>query len=233
MLEYNEERSRRITQFERYLKLMYLRAHKQVGGSCFIVFQEEPTQDDSEDDNLNEDVELPLVVSEQAQGQINIDGLSDDSFLIRESGDDFWRPEDGQSRIVQFSFEEKWFCLDMPCCSLFKPEAEKILRERSGFFYLRDLPQFTLYGEDVEGHDPFRKIYLYGDERSAAEDTAYIFFDVWKFPVDWQFYVTADAFGNGPRFEQNFPLGDIPDPSHERKPGRRYRKRPKHRRVTR
>jgi len=70
-----------------------------------------------------------------------------------------------------------------------------------GVFYLRDLPQFTLREEDVEGHDPFRKVYLYGDECSAAEDIAYIFFKLWSFPVDFQFYVTAFAFGDGPGFE--------------------------------
>ncbi len=88
--------------------------------------------------------------------------------------------------------------MDLPNATLFKPEAERILRERSGFFWLCDLPQFTLYEEDVEGHDPFRKIYLYADERPAAEDTAYILFDLWKFPMDWRLYVTASAFGDGP-----------------------------------
>ena len=97
-----------------------------------------------------------------------------DGSLVRDSGvpprDNFWRPDHGFKRFIQFSFERQWFCMDMPRSTLFKPEAERIMRNRSGFFYLRDLPQFTLYEEDTEGHDPFRKIYLYGDEHTAAED---------------------------------------------------------------
>lgn len=31
-------------------------------------------------------------------------------------------------------------------------------------------------GEHVDGYAPFRKVYIYGDETSAAEDMAYIFF---------------------------------------------------------
>ena len=84
--------------------------------------------------------------------------------------------------------------MDMPIQTLYKAEAEQILRSRKGFFYLKDRPQFTLYEEDVEGYDPFRKIYVYGDEDSAAEDMAFIFFQVWKFPVDWRFYVKASSF---------------------------------------
>jgi hypothetical protein len=96
--------------------------------------------------------------------------------------------------------------MDIPQDTLFADEAQKIMRRRSGFFYLRDRPQFTLYGEDVDGHDPFRKVYLYGDERSAAEDMAFIFFTIWRFPIDWRFYVTAAAFGDGPTFESGLPL---------------------------
>ena len=83
----------------------------------------------------------------------------------------------------------------MPLKTLYRAEADVICRSRLGFFYLRDRPEFTLYNEDVDGCDPFRKIYLYGDERSAAEDMAFIFFQVWNFPVDWRFFVEAAAFG--------------------------------------
>ena len=117
-----------------------------------------------------------------------------------------WRGEDGGNRYVQFSFEEKFFCLDMPRETLYRAEAEEILRDRRGFFYLRDQPQFTLYGEDVEGHDPFRKVYVYGDERSAAEDTAYVFFKVWKFPIDSPFYVTAASFSGKKQWERGTPI---------------------------
>ena len=39
-----------------------------------------------------------------------------------------WRGDDSQSRFVQFSFEKKFFCLDMPLQTLYRAEAEEILR---------------------------------------------------------------------------------------------------------
>jgi len=135
-----------------------------------------------------------------------VEGVNDVDFLISatmtdatffmELPDDGWRDDDSQSRFIQFSFERDWFCMDMPLQTLYRAEAEQILRSRQGFFYLRDRPQFTLNEEDVEGYDPFRKVYVYGDEDSAAEDMAFIFFQVWRFPVDWQFFVKAAAFGD-------------------------------------
>jgi hypothetical protein len=94
----------------------------------------------------------------------------------------------------------------MPRQTLFRAEAEQILRRRRGFFYLRDRPEFTLHGEDIDGYDPFRKIYIYRDEESAAEDMAFIFFQIWKFPVDWRFYVTAAAFGQQTDWERGTPI---------------------------
>jgi len=80
------------------------------------------------------------------------------------------------------------------------------VRYRRGFFYLRDRLEFTLKGEDVDGYDPFRKIYIYGDEGTAAEDMAFNFFQAWKFPVDWRFYVTAAAFGHSTGWERGTPV---------------------------
>jgi len=193
MFDLTSARQRRIDQFAHYLRLMYHRAHEIVGGSCFIIFSEDVSDEDIDGPALHAKVPVAALIG-------------DDGFLVSDGetppGDNFWRPDHGKKRFVQFSFERQWFCVDMPRSTLFKPEAERILRERSGFFYLRDLPQFTLYGEDTEGHDPFRKVYLYGDERTAAEDMAFIFFDVWKFPVDARLRVKASAFGDGPTWEK-------------------------------
>ena len=72
---------------------------------------------------------------------------------------------------------------------------------RTGFFYLRDREQFTLHGEP-EGYDPFRKVYIYGDEESAAEDTAFVFFQVWSLPVDSRLYVSAASFSGEHEWER-------------------------------
>jgi hypothetical protein len=53
--------------------------------------------------------------------------------------------------------------------------------------------------------NPLQKIYLYRDELSAAEDMAFVRFQVWNFPLDWCWYVTAAAFHAKYRFEQGRP----------------------------
>jgi hypothetical protein len=195
--DYHRELNRRISQFTGYLKKMYHRAHEEVHGPCFIIFEERRPLADSGGMKLVEAakpaLELAVAVVEDV-GISNI-SMSDELFDVgfRDEG---WREDDSINRYIQFSVEKNWFCMDMPLQTLFLPEAEQILQSRKGFFYLRDRPAFTLYGEDVDGYDPFRKVYLYGDEVSAAEDMAFIFFQVWRFPLNWRFFVTADAFGD-------------------------------------
>ncbi len=197
MFDYRQELERRIAQFAGYLRNMHHRAHEEVHGSCFIIFEEQPPSGNSERVALSEAATPALELVQAAFDDAGIASitLADDSLLI-DLPDEGWREDDSQNRFIQFSFERNWFCLDMPLQTLYRAEAEQILRSRHGFFYLRDRPEFTLKGEDVDGYDPFRKIYVYGDEQSAAEDMAFIFFQVWKFPVDWRFFMTAAAFGD-------------------------------------
>ena len=65
---------------------------------------------------------------------------------------------------------------------------------------------FTGGWRELEGHDPFRKIYLYGDEEAAAEDTAFLFFRAWKLSVDSRLYVLSAAFGGEHVWERGTPL---------------------------
>ena len=195
MLDYSQELQRRIGQFAGYLKKMYHRAHEEVHGSCFIIFEERSPTNGSAEAVLSEAAKpaLELVVAgfdDAGFASITVTDELPPSDLPHEG----WKHDDSSARFVQFSIEKDWFCLDMPLQTLYRAEAEQILRCRQGFFYLRDRPQFTLNEEDVEGYDPFRKVYIYGDEESAAEDMAFIFFQVWRFPVDWRFYVKAAAF---------------------------------------
>jgi hypothetical protein len=197
MFDYREELERRIGQFESYLKKMHNRAHEEVQGPCFMIFEEDLLGSDTEDRALTEAVRPALELVEAAFKEAGITGttVAADVPMIH-LPEDGWREDDSEFRFIQFSFEEKWFCMDMPLQTLYRAEAEQILRGRRGFFYLKDRPEFTLHGEDVDGYDPFRKVYVYGDERAAAEDMAFVFFHVWKFPVDWRFYVKAAAFSN-------------------------------------
>lgn len=204
--DYQKELQRRIDQFASYLSLMHERSHEIAQGSCFIIFADRKGPSRSSDDELVESKELVLeAISQAFQGMGNTASLSDEAGFTT-TPEEGWREDNSQDRFIQFSFEEKWFCLDMPLQTLFRPEAEKILRDRRGFFYLRDRPKFTLKGEDVDGYDPFRKIYLYGDERAAAEDMAYVWFMVWNYPLEWRLYVKAGAFSGKHQWENDLPI---------------------------
>lgn len=207
MFDYRQEQTRRIGQFAGYLKAMHHRAHVEAHGACFIIFNEQPSEPDFGARQLTE-VAQPvrdLVIPDSDCAGSESRGVTDGDVGI-DLPDDGWRDDNTRGRFIQFSIERNWFCLDMPRQTLFRAEAEQILRHRRGFFYLRDRPEFTLTGEDVDGYDPFRKIFIYGDEDSAAEDLAFIFFQVWKFPVDWRFYVTAGAFGHRTDWERGTPV---------------------------
>lgn len=204
MFDYRSELERRIAQFAGFLQPMYHRAHEIAHGPCFMIF-EERRPEGSSDAALVEKRELALQSIQSAFGEF---GFTADEDCSASDGlpEEGWRGDDSLTRFIQFSFENKWFCIDMPIQTLFRPEAEEILRYRKGFFDLADRKQFTLYGEDVEGHDPFRKIYLYGDDQSAAEDMAFVFFQVWKFPVDSRLYVSCEAFGGKHQWEQGVSI---------------------------
>lgn len=204
MFDYRGELERRIAQFTGYLKPMNHRAHEIAHGSCFMIFEERRTKGESTT-ALAEKREFALQAVQSAFRECG--ALNDpDVGNSRDLPDEGWRDDDSRNRFIQFAFENNWFCVDMPLQTLYRPEAEEILRYRQGFFDLADRPQFTLHGEDVEGFDPFRKIYLYGDEQSAAEDMAFIWFQVWKFPVDARLFVTSAAFGGDHQWEQQVPI---------------------------
>jgi hypothetical protein len=207
MFNHRQELLRRTSQFVGYLKNMHHRAHVEAYGSCFIIFEEQPPQRVFGDRALSETATPARERLISESDCLGFDGLSvTQEDLEINLPDEGWRDDNSRSRFIQFSMERNWFCLDMPLQTLFRGEAEQILRSRRGFFYLRDRPEFTLHGEDVDGYDPFRKIYIYGDEESAAEDMASIFFQVWRFPVDWRFYVTAAAFGASTDWERGVPV---------------------------
>lgn len=102
----------------------------------------------------------------------------------------------GSPRMVQFCLEEKWFAIDLPSTNLYPEEAERILKERRGFYREAERPDagVTSNVNDLVQLDPIGKKYIYGDEREAAEDAAYLFYEVWGLPLDAKLLVTASAF---------------------------------------
>lgn len=207
MSDYSTERDRRVTQFESYLTKMNERAHDIAHGPCFIIFSENWESDAEVDGELRESSELEQVkVSEISTAEEGIGTVLFGESIGATAPNCDWRQDAPRYRFVQFSFEQNWFCLDMPAETLSRAEARRILRDRLGFFYLCDRTEFTLHEEDVKGFDPFRKIYVYGDERSAADDMAHIFFSVWNFPVDSRLYVTSSAFSGQHNWERGWPI---------------------------
>jgi len=205
--DYKAEFERRVEQFHANLSRGHERALKIAEGPCFMIFVEAKgsTGDDHRELAESKKSATESVMVGSADSGPLVSSL-DDAVIPPSLPDEARQQDNSQCRFVQFSFEEKWFCLDMPLQTLSPAEATKTLRSRRGFFYLVDRPEFTLYGEDVDGYDPFRKIYWYGDERDAAADMAFIFFNVWEIPVDSRLHVRSAAFGKNFSWEQDVPL---------------------------
>jgi hypothetical protein len=204
MSDYRAEIERRIGQFHHYLEPMNRRAHEEAHGSCFLIFENHQPGEDPELET-REVREPALAAVAEAFGESG-GGTTQGEPRPPELPEEGWREEGSPLRFVQFAFEEEWFCMDLPRQTLSFPEAMEILWHDRGFFYLRDKPQFTLRGEP-EGYDPFRRVYLYGDEEQAAEDTAFVFFRVRGLPVDSRLNVTAASFGGDHEWERGVLLG--------------------------
>ncbi len=206
MADYRAEVERRIEQFRRYLEPMDHRAHEVAHGPCFTVFENHRPGEYPGEPRREEREPVLAAIAKVFGERGGAGGPRPDEPCPPDLPDEGWREDDSPIRFVQFSFERDWFCMDLPRDALSFPEAMEVLWHRTGFFYLRDKPQFTLYGEP-EGHDPFRKIYLYGDEGSAAEDAAFLFFRAWELPVDSRLYVSSASFGTEHVWERGTPLG--------------------------
>jgi len=200
------EDKRRISQFQSHLNLMHDRAFNEACGSCYLIIEERHDDGDSSDALAETTAAVVSLVSKAFEKTEKTGSIVFDNSESVELPIEGWREGQSQNRFIQFSFERNFFCMDLPRQTLYRPEAEQICRDRTGFFYLDEQKQFTLHGEDVEGYDPFRKAYVYGDEATAAEDTAFIFFKVWNFPVDWRFFLTAAAFSGKFKWEKGVPV---------------------------
>ncbi len=204
MLTFHEELERRTEQFRYYLDLMRDRRGKLTKGNCFIIFEERLHGDQVDSRQLVESKALVYQAGVD-DGGWGIPTDFDENVSI-DLPDEGWRADDSSPRFIQFSFNARYFDMYIPNTTLHRAEAEIILRRRSGFFYVKDNPQFEHPAENVEQFNPLRKVFVYGDARSAAEETAYVFFQVWKFLVDWRFYVTAAAFFDRTDWEKGFPI---------------------------
>jgi len=204
-LDYRGTLGRRIAQFHRYLKPMDRRAHEEAHGPCYAVFENRHPDGDF-GGQATEEEQPALAAVAAAFGEVGgSGGPAPGRPELPELPEEGWRGEDERARFVQFAFERDWFCMDLPRQTLSFEEALGVLWHRKEFFYLRDKPQFTLQGEP-EGYDPFRRVYLYGEEGQAAEDTAFLFFRVWGLPVDSRLYVSSASFSGAYEWERGTPV---------------------------
>ncbi len=202
MLSYIDGKQHRIAQFAHYLRLMRMRRQRVVD-DCFIIFDE---QDPKDADRPTIRESAAIKINCLAGGSSTGEGPVGD-----ELPPEGWRGVDSPPRYIQLAFGRASFYLDLPKTTLFPNEAEIILQQRTGFSWARNRPDLRYVRsnwEDVVSWDPLQKVYLYRDEDSAAEDMAFVLFQVWKFPVDSPWYVKAASFHSGHQFEWGKPLGD-------------------------
>ena len=196
MPTYLDEKSRRIAQFAEYLRHMGLRRHKVAKADCFIIFNEEPPED-AESPKLKESVAIKadcLVDGGSASG-----GPGDAGKLPPRG-----EPKELPARYIQFAFMRDCFYLELPNNTVFPHEAGQIFRHRLGFYWAKNRPDLRWVRanwKDMLTWEPLQKIYLYRDEESAAEDMAFILFQIWHFPVDMPLFIKAASFHTRHRFE--------------------------------
>ena len=195
MPTYLDEKRRRVDQFAEYLRLMGLRAHKVVKNSCFVIFDESPPEE-SRNPKASVAIEADCPTS-RGSGPVGHRG----SRGMSKRG----RPRKRHSRYIQFAFMRDCFHLDLPNNTVFPREVEQIVRCRQGFYWAKHrtaLRWVRSNWEDIAELNPLQKVYIYRDEESAAEDMAFILFQIWHFPVDSPLYVKAASFHTDHRFER-------------------------------
>ena len=176
---------RRVRQIHSQLMRMRQRVASGAGPS-FIVFNEAPTK---------ESEPPPIADSERLHdgGRTRYAGSGDS-----QHGDDAF------SYYLQFYFDQDEFRLDLPQGTLHPDEAERLLTERQGFFWLRDTNGESPHVQDF---NPLQKVYAHGQEISAAADALFILLDVWRVPADFCWYVKAAPFEGGGYWEYGEAMG--------------------------
>jgi len=113
------------------------------------------------------------------------------------------RVGESDSRFVQFAFTSSSFYLDLPDTTITLDEARNAVAKRPGFRFALDNPQKRL-GE--RQYDPVQRQYAYSQQRAAAEDTAYVFFDLWQTSLDVWIKVKASSFETSEGWERGFSM---------------------------
>ena len=174
--------ARRAAQFASLIERLQTMWHARSSDpECFLVLNEFPVPSARRE-------KTPCAEDEAAS-------LSD-APRFRQGDDNFFR-------YAQIGFHGDWFYLELPNAILFPAEAQRLIQERPGFFYLQDRPDSpSAFSADswtklVRDWNPVQKCYRAGDKMGAATDLAYVWFTLWKVPVEWLFQVKMSYFAGG------------------------------------
>lgn len=95
-------------------------------------------------------------------------------------------------RFVQFKFTTGLFVMDLPNSTMLPAEAQRLLECRPGFYRVRE--RHGELAKNDRDFDPVQRDYANADTRAAAEDMAFVLFDLWCFPLDWLFFFKRFTF---------------------------------------
>jgi hypothetical protein len=112
----------------------------------------------------------------------------------------------GRGRWVQFAFMADYFYMDQPDTALTVAEAHRLIAERPGFAFVLSDPAKGV-AEYESTFDPVQRSYSYAELRAAAEDSAYIFFDLYGLSVETWLKVKAASFDGKRQWERGFSIG--------------------------
>jgi hypothetical protein len=133
-----------------------------------------------------------------------------DDFTGHSNDDDHeWQSDDAESsnRFVQFAFMKQLFYLDLPNTTLAAGDAERLMRDRPGFYWGRKQPYFPYHKvEALDTFEPLQKAFVNGDQEEAAAEAAFVFFRLWNCPPDMVLYVRASSFDGKHDWEKSVPM---------------------------
>lgn len=196
------EFERRVAQFHGYLETMHHRSHAEAEGFCFMLFETSFSREGS--------VRPRKAARSPGRALVSVGGgagaFTPDERSFLDALDAEMDEEYPFVRYVQFGFAEHRFFMDLPLLTLFDDEAAEITAGRNGFSWARRNAKPFASKKDIEAFDPLQKSYWYADERTAAEDAAFIFFEVWGFPANSRLYVSASSCHTFHKWESGEPF---------------------------
>lgn len=189
----SEERERRISQFEKVLRLTSSLRSDDDWGDAYVVLDElrpctSSLRQKKRTVSACRESSLAAAVgvgAETLRGPVEWDEPKDE-------------PEDGSPRFVQLWFAKDWFFVEMPTTTLASDEADRLRHMRTGFRFIGKAAPLHYIESTLRTFNPFVKVFLHGDERLAGEDLAAIWFDLWSFPLETSLLATVRAKSKRP-----------------------------------